>query len=333
MSFGSIEQKPFESVALFGNRFGDPHLRPLTVYLPPGYADDPDRRYPVVYVLASHGNTGQAFLNWKPWAESLPQRLDRLMGGGLVAPALVVLPDTWTSLGSSQYLNSTIGAYEDYLIQEIIPHIDRTYRTRGDGFRAVLGHSSGGYGAIVQAMRHPDVFSVVACHAGDMYWEYTCLPGIAALHQGLQKYGGAAQFLADLASIEPKNGTFWKTVMTMCWALAHGSNPDAPLGFDLPIDPATGALDEAVWARWLRYDPVRMLDVAAHQTALRRMKAVYITAGLYDEYQLQVGARVFCQKLAHLGIPHLHEELPTGHSGADVPYDRSLELLVKSLLM
>jgi enterochelin esterase family protein len=251
------------------------------------------------------------------------------MGNGEVAPAIVIMPDCWTRLGSSQYLNSSIGNYEDYLINEIIPFVDERYPTNGQ--RAVLGHSSGGYGAIVQAMRHPEVFHVVACHAGDMYWEFTCMPGLASLHQGLEKFGGAQQFLNDIDAIQPKSGTFWKTVMTMCWAMAHGSNPDAPLGFDLPIHPETGALNESVWARWLAFDPIRMIDEAACQSALKSMKLVYITAGLYDEYQLQVGARIFCGKLAALGIDTLHEEQPVGHSGSDVPYDRSIALLVAAL--
>jgi enterochelin esterase family protein len=259
----------------------------------------------------------------------MPQRLDRLMGGGEVAPAIVVMPDCWTRLGSSQYLNSAIGNYEDYLINEIIPYVDGHYPTNKS--RAVLGHSSGGYGAIVQAMRHPEVFDAVACHAGDMYWEFTCMPGVAGLHQGLEKYGGAENFLKDIDDIQPKGGAFWKTVMTMCWSMAHGTNPDAPLGFDLPIDPDTGARDEAVWARWLAFDPVRMIDESAYQSALKSMKLVYITAGLYDEYQLQVGARIFCKKLAALGVNFLHEEQAVGHSGSDVPYDRSIALLVAAL--
>jgi S-formylglutathione hydrolase FrmB len=326
-SLGRIEQHTLESHALKGNYFKDPTTRPLLVYLPPNY--DASRRYPVLYVLPAHGATGLTFLNWRAYEESMPDRLNRLMGVEGVPAAIVVMPDNWTALGSSQYLNSVIGRYEDYLIKEVVPFIDSHYPTAA---RGVLGFSSGGYGAIVQAMRHPDVFSAVACHASDMYWEYTCLPDLASLHQRLSKYGGAEAFLKDVNAIQPKGGAFWKTIMSLCWSMAHGTNPDAALGFDLPIDPETGALNLSVWERWLTFDPIRMIDNPDYQAALRGMKQVLVTAGSYDEYQLQVGARLFSKKLTEYAIPHIHEEVEGAHSGSDVPYDRMIRLLVESLV-
>ncbi|MFP4324197.1 MAG: alpha/beta hydrolase [Anaerolineales bacterium] len=324
----TIHTHTLESAALRGNRFNDPTTRALHVYTPPDY--DPARRYPALYLLASHGNTGESLLNWRAYHESLPARLDRLMGAEGVPPALVVLPDTWTALGSSQYLNSTIGNYEDYLLQDVIPFVEAHYPA-DPAARGVLGHSSGGYGAIVQAMRHPEIFQAVASHAGDMYFEYTCLPLLAKLHQNLARFGGAAAFLADVAAVEPKGGAFWETIMALCWAMAHASNPQAPLGFDMPIDETTGALREDVWQRWLAFDPLRILETLAAQEALRGMAAVYLSAGAYDEYQAQVGARLFSRRLNEVGIPHTYEEPPTGHSGADVPYDASIRLLAAAL--
>ncbi len=323
-----IQTHTLESDALKGNYFNDPSTRPLQVYTPPGY--DPAQRYPVLYWLPSHGNTGQSMLNWKPYQEQLTDRLDRLMGGGAVPPMLIVLPDVWTTLGSSQYLNSAIGRYQDYVLDEIVPFIDANYPTRPHA-RGVLGHSSGGYGALVLAMQRPDMFHAVACHAGDMYFEYTCLPMIAHLHQNLVRFGGAQAFLADVYGMTPKSGAFWQTLMTLCWSMAHAPNPDAPLGFDLPIDETTGALKHEVWQRWLAFDPVRMIERAAAQAALRGMAQVYLTAGAFDEYQAQVGARVFTEALTAHDIPHLYEEPPTGHSGSDVPYERSLGLLGAAL--
>lgn len=329
MNIGFIERHPLKSQALIGNRLNDPTERLVTLYLPPSYQESPDQHYPTLYLLPSHGNTGAAFLNWKPWAETMEQRLDRLMSQDGFPPAIVVMPDMWTSLGGSQYLNSAIGNYEDYFIREVVPFVESHYRT--NQARAVIGHSSGGYGALLYAMRYPDLFSAVACHAGDLYWEYACLPGISRLHQGLARYGGAEKFLNELQSIEPKNGAFWDVLMTMCWTLAHGTNPDSPLGFDLPIDPETGALNQAVWERWLTFDPLRMIEQSDYQTALRGQRFIYLTAGLYDENQLQVGARLFSRRLSELGIQHLHEEQPVGHSGSGVPYDRSIQLILEAL--
>ncbi|MBZ0308283.1 MAG: prolyl oligopeptidase family serine peptidase [Anaerolineae bacterium] len=326
-----IEQPLLESTALKGNFFNDPTRRPVTVYLPPDYYGSGER-YVSLYLLASHGNTGQAFLNWKPFSENVIQKLDRMIRSGEMPPVIVVMPDCWTTVGGSQYLDSAIGNYETYLIQEIVPFMDATYRTRASAdHRGVLGHSSGGYGALMQAMTHPEVFRAAACHAGDVYWEFACLPMLASLHQNLVKYGGAAEFLRMIPQNENKNSAFWNTLMAMCWSMAHSTLTDSALGFDLPIDETTGALREDIWQRWLTFDPYRRIDRPEAQAALRQMKALLIDAGSYDEFQLQVGARLFSQKLSRLEIPHLFEEFAGSHSGSQVRYERSLTLLAGAL--
>src|SRR5690242_15177016 len=98
MTTGRIDQTFIESRALQGNRLGDPYVRKLFVYLPPGYDDDPARRYPAILMLSSHGNTGQSMLNWRAWDESLDQQLDRLITSGTVPPHIMIIPDTWTRL-------------------------------------------------------------------------------------------------------------------------------------------------------------------------------------------------------------------------------------------
>ena len=119
--------------------------------------------------------------------------------------------------------------------------------------------------------------------------------------------------------------------MTVCWAAAFGDNPGAPHGFDLPIDPDTGALDETVWARWLAHDPLRMADDPAFADALRGARLAFIDVGSYDEYQLQVGARLLHRKLDALGIAHEYQEYPDGHRGTHYRYETSLPLLADVL--
>lgn len=333
LSPSRIEQPLLASEVLRDNPLGDPHVRRLTVYLPPGHDDLPDARYPTVYLLSSHGNTGPGLLNWRPWDMTIKEQLDALLTAGRIAPLIVVLPDMWTRFGGSQYINSAgMGRYEDYLIQEVVPMVDRNYRTLPHrDHRAVIGRSSGGFGAITQAMHHPDVFGAFACHSGDLYWEYTCLPGLSRMHQQLAPYGSLDEFIARIPDIRPKNSAFWDLIMTVCWAAAFGSNPGQPRGFDLPIDPDTGALNEAVWRRWLAHDPIRKLDTPAYADALRQMRLAYVDVGTYDEYQLQVGARVLHRKLEALGIPHVYEEYPDGHRHTDYRYAHSLERLSKAL--
>jgi enterochelin esterase family protein len=328
-----IEYPLLESRVLRDNPLGDPHVRPVTVYLPPGHDDLSDRRYPTVYLLSTHGNTGPGLMNWRPWDVDIKTQLDLLIDSGRLGPTIVVMPDMWTRFGGSQSVNSLgMGRYEDYLIDEIIPMVDRNYRTAPHrDHRGIMGRSSGGFGAIVQAMHHPEIFGAFACHSGDLYWEYTCLPGLSKMHQQLARYGDLDTFIRDIPIIRPKNGTFWELVMTVCWAAAFGDNPDQPRGFDLPIDPVTGALNGEVWRRWLEHDPIRQLDHPACADALRQMKLCYLDAGAYDEYQLQVGARVLHHKLNALNIPHVYEEYPDGHRDTHYRYGDSLPRLYEAL--
>lgn len=328
-----IEQTNLESHVLRDNPLGDPYLRPVTAYLPPGHDDLSYRRYPTVYLLSSHGHTGQGLMNWRPWDVDIKTQLDRLFESGLIGPMIVIMPDMWTRFGGSQYINSLgMGRYEDYLIDEIIPMVDRNYRTiPSRNHRGILGRSSGGFGAITQAMHHPEVFSAVACHSGDLYWEFTCLPAISRMHQQLERYGGLDAFIQAIPTIRPKDHTFWDLVMTVCWAAAFGGSLDEPRGFDLPIDPHTGALNEAVWQNWLAHDPIRKLDHAVYADALRQMRWIYIDAGVYDEYQLQVGARLLHHKLNALGIPHNHAEYADSHRDTHYRYAESLPRLYEAL--
>lgn len=321
------------STILAGNRPGDPHVRPVPVYLPPGYDDDPARRYPVIVMLTGYGGTGPFLLNLRAWDESLPQQLDRLIGSGQMRPAIVVMPDCWTRYGGSQYLNSSaLGNYEDYLIQEIIPFVDERYRTLADrAHRAVIGKSSGGYGAIVQAMHHPEVFGAMACHSGDMYFEFSYMDDIAKLHAHLASYGGWETLRDTLESIRPKDTRFMRTVSTLAYGMAYAPDPDAPDGFQMPIDLETGALREDVWARWLAHDPVRMIDQPGMADALRSYKLLYFDCGSKDEFSLQVGARVMVKKLRALGIEPHYEEFPDGHFNIHYRYDSSLPMLSEAI--
>ncbi|MEP7288823.1 MAG: alpha/beta hydrolase-fold protein [Chloroflexota bacterium] len=334
MTLGHIIQTMFESKALRGNRLGDPHVRPLSVYLPPDYDQDPARRYPVILMLASHGNTAQSLLNWKAWGESLDQQVDRLITSGACPPHIMIIPDTWTRLGGSLHLNSpAIGNYADYLLDELVPFVDATYRTLADGsHRGIMGRSSGGYGAIYHAMTRPGMFNAVADHSGDSYFEYMALPQIAQLHMNLARYGGLDGFMEDTKLNTPKNQAFYDTISIVTWAATFATNPDAPHGFDLPIDLQTGALREDVWQRCLQFDPVRLVTQPAHAEALRNVKELFIDCGQFDEYNLQVGARLLSQQLQNLSVSHTYQEYPGGHRGTHYRYDVSLPRLVHALV-
>jgi S-formylglutathione hydrolase FrmB len=126
------------------------------VYFPADY-DSSSRRYPVLYLL--HGYTDNETA-WVQFGEA--QRIaDRMANSDEVSPMLIVMPDA----GVSWYINSFDGKtkYEDFFVQELIPAIDANYRTRAEkAYRGIAGLSMGGYGTLIMAMKHPDLFVAAA---------------------------------------------------------------------------------------------------------------------------------------------------------------------------
>jgi len=108
---GRIDKFRLISQVLRENPLGDRHRRDVTVYLPPEYDANPSARFPVFVDLVGFMGSGPSHLNWKPFEESVPERLERLVRKGAMGPVVMVFPDCWTRLGGNQYINSTaVGA-------------------------------------------------------------------------------------------------------------------------------------------------------------------------------------------------------------------------------
>ncbi|MEX1071437.1 MAG: alpha/beta hydrolase-fold protein [Anaerolineales bacterium] len=321
MTGSQVIIEEFHSRTLEGNPLGDPVMRRVPVYLPPGY--DAKRRYPSLYLLSAFGNRGLKFMNDDLWEENIQQRLDRLIGTGRVQPLIVVMPDASTRYGGSQYVNSSAtGQYEDHIL-ELVEYMDGKYSTEDKpSARAVAGHSSGGFAALRFGMLHPDIFGLVADHSGDKWFEMTFKPFFPELLRYFDKVGetGLAALLADPA-FELQKGASHEALNLMAMASCFSPNPASKLGFDLPIDLHTGIIRPDVWARWLAFDPIE--NVAKHADALRSLKLIYFDCGKGDEYNLLYGTRLLTQKLSELKIPFTFEEYEGGHRNMKHRYDVS----------
>lgn len=329
---GRLEEHWLESWALRDNPLGDPHARPLWVSVPSGYDQD-DRRYPTVYVLQSLAAQLDMWRNRRPFARTFPEAADHLFASGQAPPCLVVWVDAWTSLGGSQFLDSpATGRYHTYLCEEVVPWVDRHYRTLPHSAHcALMGHSSGGYGAMVTAMLRPDLFGGFASHAGDCLFEACYLPDFPKAVRALRReYGGSydrfwADFRARLGFTRESDGVL---LNVYCMAACYSADPDGTVR--LPFDPTTGTLELDVWARWLAHDPVRM--VPHHAEALRGMRAIYLEAGRGDEYFLDLGAEALRQALAAIGAPEVGFELFEGrHGGVEHRFPLGLRYLAERL--
>jgi enterochelin esterase family protein len=331
MSQGTVIIETIASEVLRGNPLGDPFVRRVPVYLPPDY-DASNKHYPVVFVLTGFTGRGTMLLNDAAWEETLPQRMDRLITEGKVQPMILVMPDCFTRIGGSQYINSSaVGRYEDHLVQELVAYVDQNYRTTADrNSRAVVGKSSGGYGSLILAMRHPETFGIMASHSGDTYFELCYKPDFPAALNGLTKYGGLDKFWHGIPTIRPRGKEFNALLNTIAMAACYSPNPHAPYGFDLPFDIETGELREDVWARWLEWDPVKLVD--KHLDALKSLRLIYLDAGLRDEFNLQYGARIFVKRLKERGINFVHEEFDDGHFNIQYRYDVSLKAISSAIV-
>jgi S-formylglutathione hydrolase FrmB len=331
---GRVEKVEIESEALRGNPLGDPHVRPLWVSLPPGYDDDPERRYPSLYVI--QGLTGQLdmWANRSAFRPNPLELVDALFAADdAPPPAIVVWVDAWTSLGGSQFVDSpATGRYHTYLTEEVVPFVDARYRTLAEAaHRGISGKSSGGYGAMITPMLRPDLFGGLATHAGDALFEACYLPDFPKAARSLRDHyeGSYDAFWKDFRSRPAfsKESDFW-LLNNWCMAACYSADEDGTV--HLPFDTATARLVPAVWERWLEWDPVRR--VSRHADALRGMKAIYIDAGKRDEWFLDLGAEAFRRELEEIGITDLFFEIFDGtHSATEYRYPLSLKYLAERL--
>lgn len=331
---GRIDEHTFDSALLRDNPLGDPHRRPLWVYLPPGYDDHPERRYPTVYVIQGYTGHVAMWRNRTAFRQPFLETADAVFASGEAPPTVVVYVDAWTGYGGSQFVDSVgTGAYHSYLCEEIVPFVDRTYRTLDSpAHRAISGKSSGGFGAMITPMLRPDLFGALATHAGDALYELCYIPEFGDAVRHLRGYDGDigrwwADFRSRTAFTKEGDSTLLMMLgVSACFSPAPDGTPQ------LPFDGTTGRLVPDRWQRWLDWDPVRMVE--RYTDAVRSWSAVWIDGGTRDEWYLDVGATAFRREIARIGLPdeRVHFELfDAGHGAIDYRYPLALTWLAQRI--
>jgi hypothetical protein len=357
---GTVVVLEHVSRVLADNRLGDPHVRKLAVWLPPAYDDNSSRgrgkRFPVLVDMVGFTGSGLSHIAWKNFSENVPERAARLIHEGKMAPAIIVFPDCFTALGGNQYVNSSaVGRYADYLIREIIPFIDREFRTLSSReHRGCFGKSSGGYGAIIHGMKYPATWGAIADHSGDAYFDFVYGCDWPNTLNELSKYRDKKPNLDNYSVRRMERGadrglddgrvsrfleTIWKkrklslgeshAIMNLCMAATYDPDPRAPNGFRLPFNLETGERLERRWKAWLTHDPVQL--VAKYRKNLRSLRGLYIDCGYRDQYHIHYGCRILSKRLEAQGIPHSYREFDDTHSDIDYRMDTSLPFLSRAL--
>lgn len=328
---GTLYIDTVDSPALRDNALGDPSMRPLAVYTPPDYDPEGSRRYPVLYVLHGYSGDVAALVSSRAWETNVVQWIDRLVTEGRMPPAILAIVDGFTRLGGSQYVDSIHnGDYATYVVRDVIGHVDVRYRTIAtEGGRAVLGKSSGGFGAMHLVLAHPGTFAAFASHSGDAYFRYADFPAFPNAQRTLEQFDSIAAFVTEFERRPKRPQQFFSTIEMLGYAAAYSPRAKEAFAIDLPWDAKTGALREDVFARWLAYDPCER--AAAGRPALERLRLRYLDCGRRDEYGLDIGARVFAQRVRDLGLEVRHEEFDDDHRNVGYRYEISLPALAAVL--
>jgi len=331
---GRLDEDVITSELLRDNPLGDPAERPVWVYVPPGYDDQPGVRLPAVYVIQGYTGHVSMWANRTAYRQPFLETADAVFAGGEAPPCIVVYVDAWTAYGGSQFVDSPgTGRYHSYLCDEVVPWVDARYRTLPQaGSRAISGKSSGGFGAMITPMLRPDLFGALATHAGDALYEMSYVNEFGKVVRFLRDYDGDIfRWWDDFRSRTAftKAGDSELLITLGCSAAFSARDDGVP---ELPFDPVSGQLRSEVWERWLAWDPVRMIDRYAE--ALRGLRAVWIDAGTHDEWFLDLGAEAFRGGLSRIGLPadRVHFELFEGaHGGIDYRYPLALRWLAERL--
>jgi enterochelin esterase-like enzyme len=325
---GTIHRFVVESKVLASNRLGDPTARTVDVYVPAGHDG---KGLPLLVDLVGFTGGGPVHTGWKTFTENVPERADRLIASGAMAPCAIAFPDCFTRLGGNQYINSVVvGRWDDFLLTEMVPAVEAKFACGGKGRRGVFGKSSGGYGAMVHALLHPDFWSAVASHSGDMGFELLFFQDFPKILRALSKHGDSIEkwMTAFEAAVKPKDDDI-HILMDLAMAAEYDPDPDAYLGIRLPFSTDTCEIIPERWANWMKWDPLTLVE--KHGAGLKALKALYIDCGDIDQYNLVYGTRRMHRRLTELEVAHTYEEFPDNHSSVDYRMDRSFPILSKAL--
>lgn len=324
---GTVHRLEFDSELLKGNLLGDPGRRRIDVYVPPGHDG---RGLPLLVDLVGFTGGGPVHTNWKNFAENLPERLDRLIGEGHMPPVVVAFPDCFTRLGGNQYVNSVaMGRWDDFLRAEAVPFVEGRFGCGGAGRRGVFGKSSGGYGAMVHALLHPDFWSAAAVHSGDMGFDLMYRHEFVPVLRALAKQPDIGQWIDAFWEATKTRDSDVAILMMFAQAASFDPDPSARYGVRLPVTADTCELIPERWANWMAWDPLALVE--RHGAGLKALKALYIDCGDVDQYNLVYGARRMQRRLDALGVRHVYEEFADDHTAVDYRMDVSLPLLAKAL--
>ena len=290
----------------------------------------------------------------------MPERAARLIHERKMGPTIFVFPDCFTALGGNQYVNSSaIGNYADYLTREIIPFVDREFRTLASReHRGCFGKSSGGYGAIIHGMKYAEYWGAIADHSGDAYFDFVywhdwpnTLNELTKYRRPKRKAGplrraraaarrGLAEGLDDgrvkrFLDARLEEGKAFDRRGALHHEPVHGrdlrSGPEGAARLSPAVQPRDRRADRAsAGSAGSSTIPILLVDTLQGEPGKSLAASTSTAAGATST--TSTTARASCRKrLASAGIAHTYEEFDDNHSDVDYRMDVSLPFLYRAL--
>ena len=297
---GTVEKITVHGKALEGNLEGDSPDREATVYLPPSYAADQNRRFPVIYLLHGYGGRDDTFT---ARLATLAESSDRLAAAQGFSSAIVVTPNAFTLHKGSMYSNSpTIGDWERFIAEDLVSYMDTHYRTLANRMsRGLAGHSMGGYGALRIGMKRPDVFF-------SLYLMSSCCL-TANRNPNPEAMAASEAIKTREQADEASRGRGFGPSVNLASAAAWSPNPkNPPLYLDLPVK--DGKVRPDIVAKWVTNSPLETIDQYADN--LKKYYAIAIEIGTADG--LLASNKQLHDAMTRLRVPHSYEEYDGDHT-------------------
>jgi S-formylglutathione hydrolase FrmB len=293
---GSVQRIKVHGKGLEGNLSGDSPDRDVSIYLPPSYKSNPQKRYPVVYFLHGYTDDDAKWYGFQKHWINLPRIVDSVIAAG-GKEMIFVTPNAYTKFQGSFYSNSvTTGNWEDFVAKELVAYIDAHFRTIAQaGSRGLAGHSMGGYGSMRIGQKHPDVFSSVYLLSP------CCLmpPDVnASEYTGrMPSLDSATKAVKTIADFE-KAEFYTKAMFAL--AAAWSPNPGKPPYYlDFPFE--NGQRNPVAEAKQLANMPLVTLDQYIFN--LKQLQGLAFDAGTQDE-PIATGIRKLDTALNNYGLKH-----------------------------
>lgn len=299
-----IVEATVHSPGLEHNLLGDPPDQNVAVYLPDAYRKEPERRFSTIYFLHGFDDTPVDGV-----IRILQEIMDQLVANRTIEPMIVVAPNGLNRYYGSFYTNSEVtGNWEDYIVKDVVGYVDVHFRTLPTSeSRGISGHSMGGYGALMLAFRHPDVFS-------NVYGMSPCCTVLDA------DFGPSNPLWARVGEIKLED---LPRIVQKNFLLAAFVAMDAAFAPDPNNKPLLGDPPFHLQGEQLVPDPVvlsrfdmNLLVNGMHPLLPRisKLRGIYIDYGAEDEFShIPPGARALSAQLALYGVPHIIEVYEGSH--------------------